>query len=319
MPLLFARARTRALRLVSLFVVAAMSLSACTAVTGATDYKVDAEREKEERDKMLLMTTRSLDYTFTSFEAHERTALDVAVVDDAQMVQARARIILRPAVSLPYPDEELKLDKVLSPGPFQLYFYVDTNGNDEIDGTKQEPVEHIWIKPVNADGTGSFVHKTMFQFFSEQDYVMLEHLELELPAGPALPTIMKTDSMAVRAAKAKYITGVHSCLANRIGKKFKDTLEIKLTFADDGREVGYFKIYHGAPPPLDGHIELKGIVDSGSRYEFDVFVDGQLKKTFMDNAPQSGPWMIPFADWAPAQIADLDFDVKGCAGLPMLP
>src|SRR5262245_15649876 len=90
--------------------------SGCTMVTGAGDYKVDPEKEQEIADMMAMSMVRDLDYSFVDMSTHPNQALDVAVVDERDVLQARARIILPKLVGGVVPTERLVMKNALTPG-----------------------------------------------------------------------------------------------------------------------------------------------------------------------------------------------------------
>ena len=83
--------------LCSAALLSAPYLVSCTMVTGAGDYEVDPVREQQEIDKVLMSKVRDLDYTMRKMsDFHAGSPLDVAVVDEDNVMQARARIMLAP-------------------------------------------------------------------------------------------------------------------------------------------------------------------------------------------------------------------------------
>jgi hypothetical protein len=266
-------------------------LMACTLVTGANDYKVDAAREQEEKDREAESKVRDLDYEMSMMsEFHAGTPLDVAVVDQDDVMQARARIMLAPVGQEEV--EHIHLDKALTPGPQRLFFYVDSNQNYKIDGTMNQIIEHIWVKPVNPDGTGMFVHSTMFQFFTEQDFAILNgNVLLKFPTGPA----------------ATLNDAQRRCLQKQIEQAFDDTFEVKIYLASEDRQVGLFKTYKNGALPSDDQIKLVGILDAGNTYHIQTVFDGNVKKELDRTAPQSGDIVVEAKDWLP-----LTLDVLAC-------
>ena len=98
--------------------LAAILLSGCTVISGAGDYEVDPSA-----------VVRDLDYTFINMIAHAGDAqrpdvqsgfLDVAVVDETNLLQARARIILPPAMGAEYADEQIVMHNALIAGAQRL-------------------------------------------------------------------------------------------------------------------------------------------------------------------------------------------------------
>jgi hypothetical protein len=231
--------------------------------------------------------------------AHADTPLDVAVVDADQVLQARARIIMPLAPQGgDFPTETLVMEKALTAGEQKLYFYVDTNDDNRIQGTKDAIVEHIWIKTLDPDGSGSFVHSTMFQFFTEQDFTKLNGdvvLELPMPLGADLSNAAKR------------------CFSDALAKEFTDALEVKIYLESEDRQVGYFKMHKGNTPPLGGEWRLRGIVDAGNQYRFEVLLDGEVETTLMRMAPTMGDpieLVVQTKDWFPVTV-----DLLACRNL----
>ena len=263
--------------------ICALSLAACTAVTHAGDYTVGEDDE----------SVRDLSYTFEKMSVHERETMDVAVVDENDVVQARAVMILPPvsrADDEPYPDIDLFMKSALTPGDQRLFFYIDANNDHEIGDTAEG--EHIWQEPLDPDGVGSFEHNTGFKHFSEDELTFVGgDVVLELP------------ELASGGGDARL------CLRDRLGDRISEQLEVKVTLVDKNRQVGLFSMGPEGLSPRDGRdpldeIPLKGIVDAGSEYRFEVVVDGDPTKSF-DRRDEGGDIVVRFEDWFPLRLADL--------------
>jgi hypothetical protein len=261
-------------------------LSACTLITSANDYEVDPALEGgQEPDAS---KTRDLQFEFIGMYPHAEMPLDVAVVNENQVLQARARMVLPPITAdvSKYPTIELDLHNGLPPGAHSLYFYADSDGDGMVDlkdnGPGKAPgiIEHIWIVDLDPDGIGEFTHVVDFQPFTEDDYSSLNgDLVMQLP-------MLQSASVDVR-----------ECIEDKIG----GDVEIKLTLKSVDRQVGLFRRSADTPLPEDG-IRLRGILDGGSIYRIDVVVDGATKKTFEKTAPPTGNLEVPPGEWLPVRI-----------------
>ncbi len=243
-------------------------------ISGANDYEVQA--------KDPTASTRDLDYEFIGMVAHAGIPLDVAVVDESDILQARARIILPPPVD-DFPAERLVMKNGLTPGGQTLYFFADNDGDGSVDGTIRKIVEHIWIEPVPDDGKGQFMHDTNFDYFNEDDYRALNGaLVLKMPESAA-------------GADA---TAFLECLDGKLGKQ----LDVILTLIEQDRQVGLFRRYRGTAAPEE--VRLNGILDGGSQYSIEVIVDGKTKKKFEKQAPTNDDLVVPASEWLPISLAE---------------
>lgn len=251
-------------------------LGGCTVISGVNDYEVVDP----------LSDTRDLDYSFVGMVAHAAVALDVAVVDENNLLQARARIILPPAVA-DYPSERLVLRNGLTAGEQTLYFFADNNGNGLVDGSKDRIVEHIWIEEVNPDGVGEFVHNTNFIYFNEKSYTPLNGalvLQMpDLPSGEELDPVQRA---------------FLACVERKLG----DRVDVALTLVEQDRQVGLLRRHKGTPYPEE--FKLSGVLDGGSKYKIEVLVDDVVKKGFERTAPVEGDLVVPTGDWFPVSIND---------------
>jgi len=247
----------------------------CTAISGASDYEVDPST-----------VVRDLDYSFAGMVPHANVTLDVAVVDENKLLQARARIILPPPVT-DYPTEELVLRNGLTPGEQTLYFFADNDGDGLVGGSKDKIVEHIWVEKVDPNGIGEFTHNTNFIYFNEKSYTPLNGaLVLELPE------LAKSEEPT--PAERAFLT----CLDRKLGKQ----LEVTLTLVEQDREVGLFRRYAGTPYPES--VRLNGVLDGGSLYKIEVRVDGIVKKAFERAAPAEDDLVIRTAEWFPVTVTE---------------
>ncbi len=258
-------------------------LASCTLVTEVNDYEVDPSAEQ-------LMETRDLEFTFIGFWPHPGQPLDVAIVSDDSVLQGRARIVLPllEGSNEEYPEVELPMKNALPPGGHRLLVYADTDGDGLVDFTEDEEgnrgfKEHIWQIPLDPDGVGEFVHEFTFMLFTEADYLSVEEsVVMELPMlGGAPPAIIQ-------------------CLDDAID----GDLDIKIFLAAEERQVGLFRRSPGTPFPANG-IKLPGIVDAGSAYRIEVFVDGEQRKVLDRTAPTQGDLVVPASDWVPFSVAEL--------------
>lgn len=262
--------------------IAASVLSGCTVISGVGDYKViDTDAGDLVPDTQAMNEVRDLSYKFTGMVAHAAVALDIAIVDEANLLQARARIILPPPVAN-FPAEEVVMRNALTPGKQTLYFFADNDGDGSVDGSAKAIVEHIWIVPVEPNGIGAFAHNTNFMYFKDDAYTSLNGaLVLEMPMPTGVPT-----------------PDFKECLEKRLGKR----LDVKLTLIEQSRQVGLFRRYRDTPAPVT-EIRLKGLLDGGSFYRIDVLVDGMVKKSFNKQAPATGDLVVKAADWFPVTLA----------------
>jgi hypothetical protein len=258
----------------------------CTLVTGASDYEVDPDKEQEVIDAMLLAETRDLDYGFAAMDAHADVALDVAVVNANDVMQARARIILPRPVEGTYPTEQLVMKNALTPGEQRLFFYADSDANNTVNSKADDlpAFEHIWIEPVPPSGMGLFTHSTNFIFFTEMDFDTNEDLVLE----PPMLELGNLDPAQLA-----------DCVNKKFDALFDETFEVKIFLTDEDRQVGYFKMYEGGTPPPEFRVRLPGIIDNGSDYSFQVLLDGKRDegREFTIRAPAMGPLTVPASKW----------------------
>lgn len=223
--------------------------SACTLASGILGYEVDPSIE-----------TRDLSFRFVGMKPHQTTPLDVAVVDQDQVMQARARIFLPPAPSGDYPDEVLRMEQALTPGAHKLFFYADSNGDYVIDDG-----EHIWIEEVPPSGAGEFTHSTTFQFFTEEDFAT-QNGDMVF----AYPRLSGVEDDASAQCGAQHIAAF-------------DTFELRVFLVSEDRQVGLIKSYRGTL--LSADLRLNGILDAGSAYRLDVLVDGEVEASSEHTAP----------------------------------
>jgi hypothetical protein len=267
----------------------ASGLTACTLITGAADYKVNEDLDSTDTQ------VRDLQFTFTGMYPHAGKTLDVAVINDSDVLQARARIVLPPLPEdvLKYPPIDLDMDGALSPGPQSLYFFADENGDGLVDfedngeGKKPGIIEHVWIVPLEPDGIGTFEHVADFQLFDESDYSSLNG-----------DLVMKLPGLANMGAGE-----LLKCFEEKVAAQ----IDIVLTLKAAEKHVGLFRRYGRTAIPADG-IRLRGILDGGSIYHIDVLVDGEVKKSFDKTAPSTGDLEVAPADWFPLVLTAADCD-----------
>ncbi|MFT3924718.1 MAG: hypothetical protein QM778_19415 [Myxococcales bacterium] len=255
-----------------------LSTLGCTVITDARDYEVDPA-----------VAVRDLDFTFEKFP-HAGQPLDVAIVNSANQMQARARIVLSPEQSGGLPSEHLVMSDTLRPGDYSLYFFVDPNENYMFD-----PNEHNWIEPVPASGKGEFTHSTMFA----QDFAAKAPSELNADIVfelPALPVGANVD--AFKACVSKKIEDI-------------EVFEIKVFLQSESRQVGLFKTYTGnmlSKTLREDGIRIDGILDAGSEYRIEVVQDGaQILKSEIVEAPADvnvPELRVPADKWFPFRVTD---------------
>lgn len=247
-------------------------VTGCTLATDAGDRQVDPAID------------RRLDFTFVGMGAHgvqnggAPQTLDAIVVrmGDVPMVKpslvSRARIVLPPLVAgKPYPDERLVQEGVFGDGDYQLWFYVDTDGNNLIaplDPARPGQEEHIWKREVPEQKR--FEHALSFQHFVESDFTTVGDLSLLVDAATEW--------------KLSCPEGV------------EQRLEVKIFLAS--KQVGLYRNYGSNPPP-SAPVVLKGIADSNSTYLIQTFVNGTLVKSLSAMVPATTPFQIAFRDWYP--------------------
>jgi len=270
--------------------LAASVLSGCTVISGVGDYKVvestsatdggATDGGDPQADARAMKDVRDLNYTFTGMVPHAGIPLDIAIVDEGELLQARARVIL-PPVSDKYPAEEVVMHNALTPGKQKLYFFADNDGDGSVDGSARQILEHIWIEPVPPNGIGAFAHNTNFIYFKDDAYTSLNGaLVLEMPSPTGVP-----------------LADLMECLEKNLGKR----LDIKLTLIEADRQVGLFRRYRDTPAP-GKVIELKGLLDGGSLYRIEVLVDGEVKKSLKKQAPPTGDLVVKAAEWFPVRV-----------------
>jgi hypothetical protein len=267
--------------------------SACTMVTGAGDYEVDAEKEQEVRDMVAMSMVRDLDYGFADMDTHPDQTLDVAVVDSRDVLQARARVVLPKLVDGMVPTERFVMKRALTPGPYTLYFYADSNGDNVIQGSRARIEEHIWVEPAAPSGTGTFTHNLNFIFFSADEFTQNQNLVLERPLLSDLPGLTPDQAFM--------------CFAKLFTQKFENTFEVKVYLASEMRQQGYFKVTKGGTLPAGFEIHLDGIIDEGNMYHFEVLFDGIPHNEFTAPAtPENGEWRIPAKTWLDLEPRAID-------------
>ena len=262
------RATTRAMRSSAM----ALILTGCTLATDAGDRQVDPAID------------RRLDFTFVAMGAHGVQSdggpqtLDAVVVrmealpTDKPALVSRARIVLPPLMpGEPYPDEHLVQDGVFGEGDYQLWFYVDSDGDNVIkrlDPLRPGEEEHIWKREVPEQKR--FEHALSFQHFVESDFTTVGDLRLLIDAAMEW--------------KLSCPQGV------------EQTLEVKVFLGS--KQVGLYRNYGSNPPP-SAPVVLKGIADPNSTYLIQTFVNGTLVKSLSAMAPATTPFPITFRDWYP--------------------
>ena len=258
------------------------SLSACTLITDADDRKVVAG-------------LTDLDFTFAEMGVHKSLPLDVAIVNEDDVLQGRARVLL-PAEASPYPEVNVKLENALPPGKHRLFFFIDNNQNNKVDGAPNRIDEHIWIEDVPASGKGSFKHSINFNPFTEADYQSLNtDVVFELPMLPA-------NAPRLRA-----------CLAKLVDDRIEDSLALHVTLTSEQREVAYFKTFKGNPLPEE--IRLSGVIDVPNEYRIDVVIDGEQKNSINLTASEDDQeFVIPTNRWFPGNASD----ITACRNMPAM-
>jgi hypothetical protein len=258
------------------------SLSACTLITDANDRKV-------------IDGPTDLEFTFTEMGVHDSLPLDVAIVSEDDILQGRARVLLPPAAT-PYPEVTVRLQKALAPGKNRLFFFIDSNQNNKVDGAENRIDEHLWIEDVPASGKGSFKHSINFNPFTEDDYQSLNtDVVFELPMVPA-------NAPRLRA-----------CLAKVLDDRIQESFELHVTLAADQREVAYFKTFKGNPLPEE--IRLTGVIDVPNEYRIDVIVDGEQRNSVNLEAPlEAAEFVVPANRWFLGNAAD----IANCRNMPAI-
>jgi hypothetical protein len=258
------------------FASAALSSAAlvgCTLITDATDRKiVDGPRD--------------LNFSFEDLNVHRGLPLDVAVVNEDDVLQARARVILPPEQNAAkYPIVPINLHRALPPGKNRLLFYIDNNNDNLINKQPNgDALEHVWIRDVPSSGSGSFAHTFDFNPFTEDDYTALNgDLIIGMP----------------NAADAG--AAVRLCLMKLFKDTVKDSVVIHVFSSEDDREVAYFKTFPGNPT---GTPEVfKGVIDAPNMYRIDVLVDGKLKNSINRSSEVGKALVVPAGSWFPANNA----------------
>ena len=255
-----------------------LGASACTFITDANERKVGSGAAGDLR------------ITFKSMAVHQSLPMDIAIVNQDDILQGRARILLPPRPAVPgYPDVQLVMEKTLGSGSYRLLFYIDDNGNNLVDRNPKDNsvLEHVWIEPVPANKPGSFTHNIRFVPFSEQDYTNIGgDIVLAAPMVPA------------GASEA-----IKLCLTQKLNAVVRKNLEVKVLLAEDERQIGYFETFRGNPMPSD--VRLVGIVDAPNSYRFDVFVDGEKKSSFNRESAVGAELVVPASEWFPITVAEI--------------
>ncbi len=250
-------------------------LTGCTLATDAGDRK--------------FVPSLDLNYTFRDMSAtHPGKVMDVALVvvrtGGENQVQGRALIALPPPVMGTAPDQRLVLERAMQEPDMELEFFVDDNAEN---GQFDAP-EHHWLRKVAANGEGSFSHTSTFD--------------------PLQPVLAAPDIVFAGPADDAQRT----CLTGLI-PGFQ-TLEIKVyNEAFAWRQVGYVKVdsqsgLRARPLPLHD------VIDAGSKYRFEVFVNGvQAKEPFEKlTDAQTQQLTISLGEWFPATSAQ----ISACGATP---
>lgn len=265
----------------------ALVISSCTLATDAGERKIDPSLDNR------------LDFTFKNMSAHPQQPLDVALVrqladalpGQKRTLVARARIVLPPDVpGSEYPAQQLTMRGVLEEGENELWFYVDSNGDNQIKHDPQNGGEHIWIRKVPE--TREFVHKAQFELFTEDDYTSNQgDVVLEVDPARVVPWV------------------VADCPAG-----VEQTLEVEVILSPNAErpsQSGYYKNY-GANPLPTSSIRLEGIADAGSEYTVQVLVNGTIVRGLTTKAPAAGDFVVPFADWYPLPLPGTLLEEPSC-------
>lgn len=262
--------------------IAAILLSGCTLISGVGDYEVVGDGDAG-NGAAAMTEVRDLNFSFKGMVAHAAVPLDIAVVDEKDRLQARARVIL-PPLATPYPTEQIVMHNALTPGKQTLYFFADNDGDGQVDGAENKIVEHVWIEPVAASGVGEFTHNTNFDYFNQDAYTPLNGalvLEMPNPSGVAGMELL-------------------SCIESKLGEQ----VDVELTLIEQDRQVGLFRRYRGTELPTE--IRLSGVLDGGSMYRIQVVIDGAPKKTLEKRAPATDDLIVSAGEWFPSKLASID-------------
>ncbi len=250
-------------------------LAGCTLATDAGDRK--------------FVPALDLDYTFQKMSGtHPGKVMDVALVvvrpGGENQVQGRALISLPPLVMGVAADQRMVLQQAMQQDEMKLEFFVDDNPEN---GVFDAP-EHHWVQNVPPTGEGSFEHKSAFDPLDAvrdaPDIVF---------AGPA--------DDAQRNCLAALIPGF-------------GVLEIKVfNEAFNWRQVGYLKL--DSQSGLRARpLTLRDVIDAGSKYRFEVFVNGTAAKApFEKNTDaQTQQLSNSLSEWFPASAQQ----ISGCGATP---
>ena len=254
-----------------------LGTSACTLITDANERNVaDAEGD--------------LRFVFKNMTVHESVPMDVAIVNQDNVLQGRARIIMPPKPPvMEYPDVPLIMKSTLGGGTYRLFFYIDDDNDNLVDRNPMDDgvLEHIWQEAVPKNRPGTFTHNIRFMPFTEQDITSIGgDIVLEAPSIPEnVSNVIKL------------------CLAQKFNAVVRKNLEVKVFLVEDLRQIAYFETFRNNPTPSS--VRLSGIVDAPNSYRFDVFVDGEQKSSFNRDSEVGKDLILAAVDWFPLSVADL--------------
>jgi hypothetical protein len=232
-------------------------------------------------------SSSDLSYEFVAMDAHADTALDVAVVDEQDVLVARARIILPRAVEERFPDVQLRLDDIRASGSRRLFFYADSNGDNIQQGTEQRLEEHGWVVAVPGSGNGTFEHTIDIEFIDPHSYVAGDDLVLQGPYPDA---------------SEEELAGIESCLAAALADSVLESFEVRV-YREGESQVGYFRMLRDNTPPPGFDIRLAGIIEPSVEYTFEVLMDGAVVLTSVW-ATIGGTLSLDPHEWLPPGLRD---------------
>lgn len=249
------------------------SLSACTAITEAGDYEVDP-------------TSPDLSFTAINFVPHVDEPLNVAVVSQNEVLLARAVTILPLHERDKFPDENIQLRGVLPLGQNKLYFFVDKNRDGKFNPAEGgDPIEHVWIENIPADGVLEFPHDTNFNHENFDGFDQQHDIVFEMPRAPAGATPAQ-----IAVARTRFMDAG--------GDKF----ELRVRLSEDGPDVGLFRRYSGTMLPAQ-EIVLEGIADAGNFYDWEFLIDDEVQDHDEGvRAPTDGDLRIEANEWLPSEL-----------------
>jgi hypothetical protein len=214
-------------------------------------------------------TYETLGFRLSGMKPHETQLFEYRVVDANNFVQSYG-------VVDPWPGDEVSLvaPRAVPPlnGSYRLDFYMDMNGSRSYDGIGNVTAQdHAWrIEPLADYPTGQAAHVEGVigvDFVHNLSFTDIDKFQgsFNPPANTGVGAAIEIRHLSVHAGK---------------------TLQVRIADSASGHVVGLYR--HTALPPGDFSLVLPGVIDAGSDYNIDVYVDANGNGVYDNPAVPGG-------------------------------